>query len=137
LNSGNLIVKTEKTREEITKIVENAIYSLFKLNISVIIVDKKQLENAIKNNPYTGTEYMKSKTLVYFTTKGVDIEKLEDLDRKRSTDEKYSYNKECLYIYYGNGVGKSKLTTAYIDKILGLETTGRNVNTIEELVKRW
>lgn len=137
MNSGNLIVKTEKTREEITKIVENAIYSLFKLNISVIIVDKKQLENAIKNNPYTGTEYMKSKTLVYFTTKGVDIEKLEDLDRKRSTDEKYSYNKECLYIYYGNGVGKSKLTTAYIDKILGLETTGRNVNTIEELVKRW
>ena len=38
-----------------------------------------------------------------------------------------------MYIYYGNGIGRSKLTTPLIEKKLKTIGTGRNWNTILQL----
>jgi uncharacterized protein (DUF1697 family) len=37
------------------------------------------------------------------------------------------------YVYYPAGVGRSKLTTALTDKVLGTRGTGRNWNTVSKL----
>jgi uncharacterized protein (DUF1697 family) len=35
-----------------------------------------------------------------------------------------------LYVHYRDGIGRSKLTNAAIEKVLGTRTTGRNWNTV-------
>lgn len=37
------------------------------------------------------------------------------------------------YIVYPDGIGRSKLTTALIEKHLGTRVTGRNWNTVRKL----
>jgi uncharacterized protein (DUF1697 family) len=39
----------------------------------------------------------------------------------------------CAYIVYPDGIGRSKLTTALIEKKLGTRGTGRNWNTVLKL----
>jgi uncharacterized protein (DUF1697 family) len=39
----------------------------------------------------------------------------------------------CLYVVYPDGIGRSKLTTALIEKKLGTRGTGRNWNTVLKL----
>ena len=39
----------------------------------------------------------------------------------------------CLYVVYPDGIGRSKLTTAIIEKKLGTRGTGRNWNTVVKL----
>ncbi|PYJ75629.1 MAG: hypothetical protein DME69_14645 [Verrucomicrobia bacterium] len=38
-----------------------------------------------------------------------------------------------LYIVYPDGIGRSRLTNAVIDKLLGTRGTGRNWNTVLKL----
>ncbi len=39
-----------------------------------------------------------------------------------------------LYITYPGGIGRSKLTNALIERVLGMRATGRNWNTVVKLV---
>jgi uncharacterized protein (DUF1697 family) len=39
----------------------------------------------------------------------------------------------CLYVVYPDGIGRSKLTTAIIEKKLGTRGTARNWNTVLKL----
>jgi uncharacterized protein (DUF1697 family) len=39
----------------------------------------------------------------------------------------------CAYIVYPDGIGRSKVTGAFIDKKLGTRGTGRNWNTVLKL----
>ena len=52
--------------------------------------------------------------------------------------ENYYHKDDLLYIYYHDGAGRSKFTTAYIDKKLKVTSTARNWNTIlkmSEMIK--
>jgi len=40
-----------------------------------------------------------------------------------------------LWLHFPQGVGPSKITPGYIDKVCGSPTTGRNVRTIAKLAK--
>jgi uncharacterized protein (DUF1697 family) len=41
----------------------------------------------------------------------------------------------CLYIAYGEGMGRSKLTGAIVQRAIGLSGTGRNWNTVKKLAE--
>lgn len=44
-------------------------------------------------------------------------------------DERWELTKDALYVHYAGGTARSKLTVAYIDRVLGCVATGRNWRT--------
>jgi uncharacterized protein (DUF1697 family) len=53
----------------------------------------------------------------------------------KNVTENFYLNDDVLYIYYANGAGKSKFTTSYIEKKLGIIATARNWNTLEKMLE--
>lgn len=51
----------------------------------------------------------------------------------RASSEQVVLQGDALWIHYPDGVGRSKLTPAAIDKAMGSPTTSRNLNTVRKL----
>ncbi len=57
------------------------------------------------------------------------------LDPKRSPNDQFVLIEDALYVRYGAGIGRSKLTNAYIDKTLQTTSTARNLKTLRALIE--
>lgn len=136
-NSGNIIVKDQDDQEKVLKNIEESVKNLFKIDIAALGRDKDQLNHCLEKNPFRGSEYEKSKTVLYIVEKEIAPERILEFGNMKGLEEKYWYAENIFYVYYKNGIGRSRLTTAAIERALGCRVTGRNVNTIEELVSRW
>jgi len=134
LNSGNLIIETDKSSSEIKKIVSKVIKNYFNLNLDLIVKNEIELKSILANNPFTSEDIEKSKLLINFMSKNIEEQKLNILRDIDGIIEQMQYKGEVLYIHYINGVGRSKLTTDLIERKLGVFVTGRNIKTIESLL---
>ena len=133
LSSGNLIIKDFSN---LKKLEETVIYTLrneFNVDTTVFIVKEDELERIKNDNPFSEEEADKSKQLVYFLKGHVNIKDIDEIRNNESIVESYYYMNDVLYVYYKNGVGRSKLTTRYIDRIFSTQSTGRNINTLENI----
>jgi uncharacterized protein (DUF1697 family) len=136
INSGNLILETEQDRTQITEMIAGALNTLYSVQRETILKTRVELEKIYSADPFTGSAYEKAKSIICFANGRIDPGKALLLAAGKGIIEKYEYTDDVLYIYYENGIGRSKLTTEYIDTILNLKTTGRNVNTIEKLLEK-
>lgn len=136
LNSGNIIMESDLSEKELEKTVTEMIKNEFKLAAAVFVKTRKQIEQAINSLPFKTEENEKSKQLVYFLTKSVDASKYDPIRNNTAIDESFYPKSDLLYVYYKNGVGRSKFTANYIDKVLEVKSTGRNINTIEKVLKK-
>lgn len=136
INSGNLIIESEKDHNQINEKIAEIINKLYSVNIETITKTKAELEKIYEADPFIGNEYENAKNIICLANGKIDTGKAALIKDGKGIIEKYEYTDDVLYIYYENGIGRSKLTTEYIDKILNLKTTGRNVNTIEKLLEK-
>src|SRR3990172_6254989 len=122
------------------------------------IISMNDLKNALTKNKFKNVNtYINSGNIVLESND--DKKKLKELFEKRivvmlsvkvSEDqasqlksdvrivENYYHKDDLLYIYYHDGAGRSKFTTAYIDKKLKATSTARNWNTMlkmSEMIK--
>jgi uncharacterized protein (DUF1697 family) len=73
--------------------------------------------------------------LVSFLTGEPDAESKEKIVQiKVGPEEMYLDGRE-LYIYYADGMGKSKLTPALLERALKVSGTARNWNTVTKLLE--
>jgi uncharacterized protein (DUF1697 family) len=73
--------------------------------------------------------------LVLFLATRPERTALEDLQKTYVGPEELCLIGQELYIYYTNGIGRSKLTGTLIEKKLKTSGTGRNWNTVLQLQK--
>jgi uncharacterized protein (DUF1697 family) len=57
------------------------------------------------------------------------------LDPDRSPEDRFELRGRELYVAYGAGQGRSKLTLDYFEKALGVAGTARNWNTVLKLTE--
>jgi uncharacterized protein (DUF1697 family) len=136
LNSGNLIVESENSKEFIRNEIIDVIKLVFAIDTDVFVLNTDDLEVIINNLPDFNIEKIdNAKLLIYFFNKSIPQDKIKNIGNNNKIVEQYNYMNNCLYVYYINGVGKSALTTNYIDKICGINSTGRNLNTLIKMNK--
>jgi len=136
-NSGNIIVKDPNDQDKVLKNIEESVKNLFKIDIAALGRDKDQLNHSLEKNPFARSEFEKSKTILYIVEKEILADRILEFGKMKGIEEEYWYAEKILYVHYKNGVGRSKLTTAAIERGLESRVTGRNVNTIEEVVSKW
>lgn len=135
LASGNLVFESKKTGSALEKLLEKELAAKHSLSTSVMVRSSEELAAIVEANPYPAMAKKDPGHLVVVFMKSspspAALEELRGAIKGKETVELVGKN---LYACYPDGIGRSKLTAALIDKKLGCAGTGRNWNTVLKLV---
>lgn len=132
IQSGNIIFKYDKSKEEAQKTIQDAIKNHYNFDVPTMILNIKELEEIITNTPYKADPESKNPYVVILENEPSEenITKLQEANPK----EKFQIICKVIYIMYADGAGKSKLTNNLIESKLKTTATTRNWRTMNKLL---
>jgi uncharacterized protein (DUF1697 family) len=126
LQSGNVVLESETNRQDIERHIEKAIGKL--VEAAAITRTATEWQKVIEGNPFTSEAKSEPGKLVVMFLK----EKPSRTFPHEGQEKIVAAGKQ-LYIFYPNGIGRSKLTGSAIERVLETQGTARNWNTIIKL----
>jgi uncharacterized protein (DUF1697 family) len=101
----------------------------------VILRTAKELARVAGRNPFLDHEPQPSRLHVIFLDAEPARGAQSKLDPDRSPPDRFRVDGREVFVHYPNGMGRSKLTAAYVERQLGVRGTARNWNTVLKLVE--
>ncbi len=139
IQSGNVFVDSEE--ENPSKVgfqIKQEIFKAFGHEVPVIVINKKDLENCLSNNPFLKESAVDSKKLyVAFVSIALKKESINDLKMSQVKPDEAIIDDNKIYIKYAVGAGKTRFDQKYIEKKLNVTATIRNWNTVTQLLKMY
>ena len=137
IQSGNVVFTSDDADlAQLPGHIEDGFAQKFGFQVRVMVRTSAELREIIANNPFQNQHTKESKwVVVLFLATRPESTALEDLQKTYVGPEELCLIGQELYIYYPNGIGRSKLTLTLIEKKLKTMGTGRNWNTILQLQK--
>ena len=137
LQSGNVIFRTkERDLIRLSTRIEDGIEGTFGFRPSVIVRNCSGLRDVIAGNPFaTRPGIDPSRLLVTFLAADPGAEARDKILRLKVGPEELRIHGRELYIYYPNGMARTKLPAALIEKTLKTPGTARNWNTVTKLLE--
>jgi uncharacterized protein (DUF1697 family) len=137
IRSGNVVFTSDDADlAQLPRQIEDGFAKKFGFHVKVMVRTSAELSDSIANNPFQNQPMKESKwVVVLFLATRPESTALEDLQKTYGGPEELCLIGQELYIYYTNGIGRSKLTLPLIEKKLKTSGTGRNWNTILQLQK--
>jgi uncharacterized protein (DUF1697 family) len=137
IQSGNVVFKSEDADPvQLRQQIEESIEKRFGFHVNVFIRTSAELAAIIEKNPFQGQSDKEAKwILVLFLADCPDEADQENLLKSYTGPEEIVINGKEAYVYYTNGIGRSKLTLPLIEKKLKTLGTGRNLNTVLQLLE--
>ncbi len=129
LQSGNVVFQAKSAD---AARIERAIEKTLNLALTVIIRNAAELRGAVRANPLPHRLSDPSAYVINFLS--AEPEDRDALIAYEGPEEHRLLGRE-LYIFYGDGMGRSKLTNALIERKLGVKATARNWNTVTKLLE--
>jgi uncharacterized protein (DUF1697 family) len=136
VQSGNVIFKTKaRDAAPLAKQIEDAIERKFGFCPGVILRTSSELTDVIARNPFAKRQGIEaSKLLVTFLAQEPGLETREEIRRISTGPEEVHVGRRELYIYFPEGMGRSKLWPV-VEKALKKSGTSRNWNTVTKLLE--
>ena len=151
VQSGNVVFKTsERNLAALGRRIEEGIERKFGFRPDVILRTTSEMKDVVARNPFAKrTDIHPSKLLVTFLASHPTPEARDAVLASNVTRAQRAPNALCatqtgpeelridgreIYIYFPNGQGRSKLSWVRIEKMLNVRGTGRNWNTVSELL---
>jgi len=137
VQSGNVIFKSsESNLHKIAKRLQDAIEKKFKCRPEIILRTAEELRMVIKKNPFAKRPNIEpGKLLVSFLASDPGDQARGNLRQQKFAPEEMHIAARELFIYFPNGMGKSKLPWSSLDKILHTPATGRNWNSVNKMLE--
>jgi uncharacterized protein (DUF1697 family) len=137
IQSGNVVFSSGNADPaQLPLQIEDAFAQKFGFRVKVIVRSAAELEETIANNPFQDQPQKEpNRILVLFLAHRPEKTALEDLQRSYAGPEVIHLIGQEMFIYYPDGMGRSKLTLPLIEKKLKTIGTGRNWNTVLRLRK--
>jgi len=134
LQSGNLIFAANGKSDALERALEAALKKQKGMETDFMVRSAKELAAIIASNPLPAeAKSDPSHLVVMFLKDCATAAAVKALQAAIKGREVVRANGRELYIVYPDGIGRSKLTNAVIDKALGTRGTGRNWNTVTKL----
>lgn len=135
IQSGNVVFKSEDADPtQLRQQIEESIEKRFGFHVEVFVRTSAELEAIIEKNPFQGQSDKESKwVVVLFLAHCPNEAAQENLHKSYTGPEEIVVSGKEVYLYYTNGIGRSKLTLTLIEKKLKTLGTGRNWNTVLQL----
>jgi uncharacterized protein (DUF1697 family) len=136
VQSGNVVFRTDaRDMARLVKRIEQTFESTFGFHSDVLLRTAAEMLGVIAQNPFEGRGIEPAKLLVWFLEKDPTPECREKFSHIPISPEEAHLGVREIYIYYPNGMGRSKLPMAKIERALTCTGTGRNWNTVEKLTE--
>jgi uncharacterized protein (DUF1697 family) len=136
IQSGNLVFAAAGEPEALEAELEKAIERRFGLDVPVVVRTKRQWTALARANPFPGAAEAEPNRLQLLVSKkpprGDAAAKLAE---RADAGERAEAAGGALWLHYPQGVARSKLTPAAIDRAIGSPATGRNYRTVSRLVE--
>ena len=137
IQSGNVVFTSDDVGvAQLSRHIEDGFAKKFGFHVKVFVRTSAEFREIIENNPFQNQPMKESKwVVVLFLATHPESTAQEELQKAYAGPEEFYLTGQELYIYYPNGIGRSKLTLPFIEKKLKTMGTGRNWNTILQLQK--
>jgi uncharacterized protein (DUF1697 family) len=126
IQSGNVVFQATAGKASVQQALETALARHMGKPIAVIVRDRAALSAALERNPFRAQDG--SKVLVIFCADPLPRNVLDGVVAPGG--EQVFAAKQEIYVYYPEGMGRSKLKLPKIE----CAVTARNVNTVARLV---
>ncbi len=135
LQSGNVIfVSPQDDRSQLAGQIESRIKQICGFHVDVFIRQAHDFQSIITHNPFLDQlNADPSKLHVSFLYQALDEASWSKLVVPADIPDKLARGDLAIYLYYPNGVAKAKISTSYLEKVLGVSMTNRNWNTVNAL----
>jgi uncharacterized protein (DUF1697 family) len=135
IQSGNVVFEaSEALARRLPDALTQRILKETGLRVPVVTRSAAKLATNLRRNPYLGTKADPARLHVAFLAGEPSAAQIKALDPKRSPPDEFIVRGRDIYLHLPNGVGKTKLTNAYLDSKLGTVSTLRNLATVQKLV---
>ncbi|HUC52495.1 MAG TPA: DUF1697 domain-containing protein [Candidatus Cybelea sp.] len=137
VQSGNVIFRTdERDMAGLGKRIEDGIEKKFGFRPDVILRTAAEMREVVARNPFAKRRGIEpGKLLVSFLGSKPREEGREKVQQMKCDPEELRMEGRELYIYFPNGMGRSKLPWATLGKILETPATGRNWNSVTKMLE--
>jgi uncharacterized protein (DUF1697 family) len=136
LASGNVVFRSGLTdRAALVKRIMQEIERRLDLHVEVILRTLAEVESIVERGPVLSPRADMSKLLVMFLSAPPDAADQASLAKAHKGPEMIEMRGPEIYLYYPEGIGRSKLTNAVIEAKLRRSGTSRNWNTLTKLVE--
>ncbi len=135
--SGNVVFRTKaRNLTALAKRIEDAIEKNFGFRPRVILRTTSELNDVVARNPFRNRRGIEpSKLLVTFLESHPAAEALEQVLKIKADPEEMHIHGREVYIYFPDGIGRSKLSWVTVEKKLKTAGTGRNWNSVTKLLE--
>ena len=136
LQSGNVVFRsTLKDRERLAKRITQELERQLELHAEVIVRTLAELADIVERGPVLSPSADPSKLIVMFLSGVPDAAAQAALGKWHKGPEMLEMRGPEIYLYYPEGVGRSKLSGAVIENKLNTSGTARNWNTLQEAAR--
>ncbi|HWN75644.1 MAG TPA: DUF1697 domain-containing protein [Candidatus Udaeobacter sp.] len=137
LQSGNVIFKTsERKLDVVAKRIQSGTEKKFACHTDIILRTTAELRSVVARNPFAKrSDIEPSKLLVAFLASDPGDAARKTLQEQKFAPEELHVSGRELYIYFPDGMGKSKLPWPRIYKTLNTPGTGRNWNSVTKMLE--
>ncbi len=137
VQSGNVIFRTdERDIARLAKRIEDGIERNFGFRPNVILRTAAEMREVVVRNPFAKRRGIEpSKFLVSFLASDPGEEAREKVRQTKCDPEELRIEGRELYIYFPNGIGRSKLSLGVLEKTLKTPGTGRNWNSVTKVLE--
>lgn len=137
VQSGNVIFRTaERNLVRLAKRIQDGIEQSFGFRPDVMLRTASEMRDVIAKNPFATRRGLEpSKLLVNFLAGDPGPEARAKIVQLKTDPEELRITARELYIYFPNGIGRSKLSTAVLERTLQTSGTGRNWNSVTKMLE--
>lgn len=133
IQSGNLILSSDKSLKEVTEIVRNCIYEDFGFDVPTLALKQHTISTMLQQVPFENAE---DKNLYFTLLHNKPTMKLaEGFNSLYFENEDFILTENCVYLNCKKGAGKAKLNNNLIEKKLKVTATTRNLNTMRKMLE--
>jgi uncharacterized protein (DUF1697 family) len=131
LQSGNLVVSAPgATADGVGDAIAGALRRELDVDVDVMVRQRDEVDAVIAANPFGELADDPKRLQVMFLAAHPAPDRVAALDGDRFAPERFELGERCVYQWFPDGVGRSKLAAAPWERWLGVRGTARNWRTV-------
>jgi uncharacterized protein (DUF1697 family) len=134
LQSGNVVLSSDSTPDELARECELQIARAFGLQIDVLVRTREELAAVVEHNPLGGVAVDPKLHQVIFLERKLNAESSRALVALARAPERLVVMDRELYAWHPNGIARSPLARRLAARGLGVSATARNWTTVTKLL---
>jgi len=134
IQSGNVVFSSVISADALEKRFEKAISKRFNFSVPVFVRPALSWSRYVASNPFPEEAKKEGNWVLLALSKlPPSVSAATELQRFATQGDRVVKKGDAIWIHYANGIGRSKLTPALLDRHVGSSVTARNWRTVLKL----